>query len=105
MGKLLEDGINVNLGDLGLNYKLNRVGSMFTLFFTDEEVHDYRSALKSDTKKFAVYFREMLNRGIYLPPSQFEAAFISTAHTERDIEKTIKANCEALKLVKESFGS
>ncbi len=96
----LEDGINENLRKLGLNYKLNRVGSMFTLFFTNEKVRDFGSALKSDTKKFAIYFNEMLKHGIYLPPSQFEAAFISTAHTERDIEKTVAANYDSLKIVR-----
>lgn len=99
MGKLLEGGINENLRKLGLNYRLNRVGSMFTLFFTGERVRDFKSALKSDTGKFATYFCEMLKQGIYLPPSQFEAAFISTAHTERDIEKTVEANYDSLKAV------
>ncbi len=98
-GKLLEEGINENLRKLGLNYTLNRAGSMFTLFFTGEKVRDFKSALKSDTDKFAKYFGEMLKRGIYLPPSQFEAAFISTAHVERDIERTIAANYDSLKVV------
>jgi glutamate-1-semialdehyde-2,1-aminomutase len=102
MGRLLEEGIIDNLKTLGLNYKINRVGSMFTLFFTSENVRDFNSALKSDTKKFAIYFNEMLKRGIYLPPSQFEAAFISTAHTERDIAKTIEANYEALRVVEQA---
>jgi len=100
LGKNLEDGIVGNLKRLGLNYRLNRSGSMFTLFFTESEVTDFQSALTSDTAKFSVYFGEMLKRGIYLPPSQFEAAFISLAHTERDIEKTIKANYESLKLMR-----
>lgn len=100
MGRLLEDGINENIRKLGLNYRVNRVGSMFTLFFTSEKVRDFGSALKSDTKKFADYFNEMLERGIYLPPSQFEAAFISTAHADRDIEKTIAANYEALEIIR-----
>ncbi|HUI29902.1 MAG TPA: glutamate-1-semialdehyde 2,1-aminomutase [Candidatus Acidoferrales bacterium] len=99
MGKFLEDGINDNLKKLGLNYRFNRAGSMFTLFFSTEEVRNFSSALKSDTKKFAGYFNEMLKRGVYLPPSQFEAAFISAAHTDKDIEKTIAANHEALKVV------
>lgn len=99
MGRLLEEGINANLSRLYLNYQFNRAGSMFTLFFASEKVRDFNSALKSDTKKFTAYFNEMLKRGIYLPPSQFEAAFISTAHTERDIEKTIAANYEALRIV------
>lgn len=96
-GKLLEDGVRENLKKLGLNYRFNRFASMFTLFFTSEEVKDFRSALTSDTEKYAVYFGEMLDRGIYLPPSQFEAAFISTAHTESDIKRTVSANFESLK--------
>lgn len=96
MGKLLEEGINQNLRNLGLNYRFNRAGSMFTLFFANEIVRDFGSALKSDTQRFAIYFNEMLKRGIYLPPSQFEAGFISTAHTVEDIGKTIAANYEAL---------
>jgi len=99
MGKLLEEGIKDNLRQLGLDYGLNRAGSMFTLFFTNENVLDFRSALTCDTEKFATYFGEMLKRGIYLPPSQFEAAFISAAHTKRDIERTITANYESLKVV------
>jgi glutamate-1-semialdehyde 2,1-aminomutase len=97
MGRYLEDGIKNNLKKLGLNWQFNRVGSMFTLFFTEAPVRDYDSAMTSDTKKFARYFLEMLNQGIYLPPSQFEAAFISAAHTERDIERTVEANYNALK--------
>jgi glutamate-1-semialdehyde 2,1-aminomutase len=88
--KQLEEGMRDNLKKIGVQYQLNRVGSMFTLFFTEQEVVDYDSAKTSDTKKFAVYFREMLKRGIYLPPSQFEAAFVSSAHGEREIEQTLK---------------
>ncbi len=70
---------------------VNRVGSMFTLFFTDGRVTDYESAKRSDTKRFAEFFRFMLDRGIYLAPSQFEAGFVSAAHTEEDIERTATA--------------
>jgi glutamate-1-semialdehyde 2,1-aminomutase len=100
LGKLarqLEEGILDNLRRLGLNYRINRVGSMFTLFFTGCDVTDYDTAKTSNTKLFAGYFQEMLKQGIYLPPSQFEAAFISAAHTEDDIEKTIAANLTSLK--------
>ena len=97
--KLLEEGFRDNFRKLGLNYQLNRVGSMFTLFFTQQEVVDYDSAKTSDTKLFSGYFKEMLEKGIYLPPSQFEAAFISVAHTESDIEKTIVANEKSLKSI------
>jgi len=70
---------------------VNRVGSMFTFFFTVSPVTDYTSAKKSDTARFADFHRTMLDRGIYLPPSQFEAAFVSGAHSEEDVKKTIEA--------------
>lgn len=92
----LENGMRNTLKKFNLNYKINRVGSMFTLFFTENEVFDSDTAKKSDTKKFALYFKEMLKRGIYLAPSQFEAAFISSAHTEEDIEKTNMAFEQAI---------
>jgi len=92
----LEEGIRDNLNKLGLEHIFNRVGSMWTLFFTSKPVTDYDSAKTSDTSKFSAYFNAMLEQGVYLPPSQFEAAFISTAHSERIIEKTIKANYKAL---------
>jgi glutamate-1-semialdehyde 2,1-aminomutase len=68
---------------------------MFTFFFTDQPVTDYESAKRSDTARFGSFFRAMLERGIYLPPSQFEAAFVSAAHTEEDIAKTVAAAREA----------
>jgi glutamate-1-semialdehyde 2,1-aminomutase len=74
---------------------VNRVGSMFTCFFTSEPVTDYESAKKSDTARFGNFFRAMLDRGVYLAPSQFEAAFVSAAHSERDIDQTIAAASEA----------
>ncbi|MBI5463589.1 MAG: glutamate-1-semialdehyde 2,1-aminomutase [Ignavibacteriales bacterium] len=98
-GKQLENGIRENLKKLGLDLQLNRVGSMFTLFFTSQQVVDYATAATSDRAKFAAYFNTMLESGIYLPPSQFEAAFISTAHSEMLIEKTVKANRNALRKV------
>jgi glutamate-1-semialdehyde 2,1-aminomutase len=93
----LEEGIKENLKRLNKKLAFNRVGSMLTLFFTDKEVKDFNSAVKSDTKLYGKYFHEMLKRGIYLPPAQFEAFFISTAHTNNDLDKTIKANYEGLK--------
>ena len=74
---------------------VNRVGSMFTFFFTDQPVTDCPSAKRSDTARFARFFRAMLDRGIYLAPSQFEAAFVSAAHTNDDIARTIAAAREA----------
>jgi len=92
----LEEGIRDNLNKLGLGYTFNRVGSMWTLFFTSKSIIDYETARTSDTAKFSSYFNAILEQGIYLPPSQFESAFISTAHSEKIIEKTIKANYRAL---------
>ncbi len=70
---------------------VNRVGSMFTWFFTDQPVTDYESAKRADAARFKKFFHGMLERGIYLPPSQFEAAFLSTAHGDADIECTVTA--------------
>jgi len=75
---------------------VNRVGAMFTWFFTDQPVTDWTSAKRCDTGKFAAFHRRMLEQGIYLPPSQFEAAFISAAHTEEDIGRTIEAVKQAV---------
>ncbi len=69
---------------------VNRVGSMFTVFFTPGPVTDYASAKKSDTTRFASFHRQMLEQGVYLPPSQFEAAFVSAAHSDHDIQATIQ---------------
>ena len=97
--KYLQGGIVENLKSIGKNFQFNRVGSMMTLFFTEQPVTDFNSAVKSDTKLYGKYFNEMLNRGIYLPPAQFEALFVSTAHSKSDLDKTIKANYEALKAI------
>ena len=93
----LETGILENLKALGLKYQTNRVGSIMTLFFTEVPVASFDAANACDQDLFARYFREMLNRGVYLAPSQFEAAFVSLAHSDADIDETIKANYEALK--------
>ncbi len=76
---------------------INRAGSMFTLFFTDSEVFDFTSASRCDTKRFALYFRGMLANRISIPPSQFETSFVSLAHTDEDIETTIKACDKVIK--------
>ena len=94
-----EKGIKENLKRLNKNLTLNRVGSMLTLFFTEEEVKDFNSAVKSNTKLYGQYFHEMLKRGVYLPPAQFEAFFISAAHSKEDLAKTIEANYESLKKI------
>ena len=83
------------------NITVNRVGSMMTWFFTDQPVTDYETAKKSDAKRFGRFFHAMLERGIYLPPSQYEAMFISAAHSEADIERTIEAARESFKIAAE----
>jgi glutamate-1-semialdehyde 2,1-aminomutase len=92
----LESVVRDALGELGLNYTFNRCGSMFTLFFTESPVADFDSAKTSDTSKFASYFRRMLDEGVYLPPSQFEACFVSVAHRDEDIDQTASGVRKAL---------
>jgi glutamate-1-semialdehyde 2,1-aminomutase len=84
-------GVAAAAKDAGVNLCHNRVGSMFTWFFTAGPVTDWTSAAKCDTEAFGRFFRVMLENGIYLPPSQFEAAFLGAAHTEQDVEQTISA--------------
>jgi glutamate-1-semialdehyde 2,1-aminomutase len=96
LGAQLERGLIGAAAKAGVPVRVNRVGSMLTLFFTDREVDDFQSAKTSDTERFNRFFHAMLDRGIYLPPSQFEAAFISAAHTESDIIQTVNAAARAL---------
>ncbi|TYO94998.1 glutamate-1-semialdehyde 2,1-aminomutase [Desulfallas thermosapovorans] len=93
----LESGLKQAAEEAGLNLTFNRVGSMLCTFFTSEPVTDFISALKSDTERFAKYFAGMLDKGVYLAPSQFEAAFMSLAHTSEQIDQTIEAAREVFK--------
>ncbi|MEC9486993.1 MAG: glutamate-1-semialdehyde 2,1-aminomutase [Prosthecochloris sp.] len=93
---VIEEGFKDNMNKLGLNYTQNRVGSMACLFFTDKPVENHDDAVGSDLEKYSKYYQSMLDQGIYLAPSQFEAMFTSAAHSDEDIEKTIKANYVAL---------
>lgn len=77
-------------------YSINRLGSMFCIFFTNEDVHCYESVMKCDTQKYAEFYRELLKEGVYLPPAQFEVSFLSCAHDLNDIEKTVAAVNRAL---------
>ena len=90
-GALLEEGLARAAQRAGVPVTINRLGSMFTVFFTDSPVTDFDSASNSDTNRFAQFFRGMLNAGIYLPCSQFEAAFLSAAHGQAEIERTVSA--------------
>lgn len=87
----LSEGLGVAAAEVGVPLTQNWVGSMMTAFFTAQPVTDYASAKTSDTARYAQFFRGMLERGVYLAPSQFEAAFVSLAHTEADIEATVEA--------------
>lgn len=93
----LELGFKENLNKLNKRYAFNRVGSMMCMFFTKDKVVDFKSAIKSDTSLYGKYFHEMLSRGVYLAPAQFEAVFVSTAHTDEDLERTIKAHFESIR--------
>ncbi|HAR20179.1 MAG TPA: glutamate-1-semialdehyde-2,1-aminomutase [Cytophagales bacterium] len=89
-------GIKDSLQALGLPFTVNQIGSMYSLFFTDQKVKDFATAKTSDIHKFARYFQSMLHQGIYLAPSQFESLFISTAITEEIADKIIEANQQSL---------
>ncbi|HEY2905219.1 MAG TPA: glutamate-1-semialdehyde 2,1-aminomutase, partial [Vicinamibacterales bacterium] len=102
LGARLAGGLADAARDAGVNLQVNAFGSVLTPFFTDRPVHDFASATSADTDRYARFFRGMITRGIYPPPSQFEAWFLSAAHTPRDIDKTIAAARAALKNVDKS---
>jgi glutamate-1-semialdehyde 2,1-aminomutase len=95
----ITNGIRLAMNKVGLNYTINQIGSMFSLFFTEQAVTDFESAKRSNTQKFATFFQEMLARGVYFPPSQFESLFISTAISQADITQIAKASFESLQKV------
>jgi len=95
----LVTGVAAAAKQAGIPMAYNRVGSMFTWFFAPGPVTDWGSASKSDTEAFGRFFRSMLDGGFYLPPSQFEAAFLSAAHSEEDIRQTVVAAKQAFQLV------
>jgi glutamate-1-semialdehyde 2,1-aminomutase len=97
LGSRLEQGLIEAAAAAGVAVKVNRAGSMLTIFFTGKDVTDFESARMCDAERFNRFFHGMLDQGVYLPPSQFEAAFISAAHTDVDIERTISAAKKALK--------
>jgi len=97
--KKLVHGLRNALAGAGIAAQVNSIGSLSTIFFTPDPVANYAGAKRSDTKLYARYFREMLNRGIFLAPSQFEAAFVSASHTAADIDRTIATAQEVLKFI------
>ncbi len=92
----LEAGLLSNIEKTGVAATVNRVGSMLTLFFTDKTVQNFDDAMGCDTDRYAKYFKASLDNGIYLAPSQFEAAFVSHAHSDEDIERTIEVSLAGL---------
>ncbi|RPI36527.1 MAG: glutamate-1-semialdehyde-2,1-aminomutase [Nitrospiraceae bacterium] len=97
--EMLEKGLIDAARRAGVKTRFYRAGSMFCTYFTDTDVVDYQTAKTADTKKFSLFFSQMLEKGVNLAPSQFEAGFMSLAHTEKDIELTVKAAFEALKKI------
>lgn len=88
---ILEVGLKAAAEKYGIPHTINRAGSMIGIFFTNENVINYEAAKTSNLEFFASYYREMANEGVFLPPSQFEGLFLSTAHTDEDLQKTIAA--------------
>lgn len=95
----LVDGLKEINTKAGLTFTINQVGSMFTMFFTDQKVIDFTTAKTADTSRFGKYFQQMLHRGVYLAPSQFEAMFISLSITDEVIETILKAHKESIKSI------
>ena len=96
-GLALKNALSSDLKELGLNYTINQIGSMFTLFFTDKEVNNFSDAKTSDTVLFGKYFKGMLSKGIYLPPSQYESWFLSAALGDSEYDQIISASKETLR--------
>jgi glutamate-1-semialdehyde 2,1-aminomutase len=99
----LVNGIKDELEDAKLNFTLNTIGSMYQLFFNEERVIDAKSAKKSNAANFRLLFDELLKRGVFIPPSQFETCFVSYSHSEDDVYKTIEFYGDALRRVKETL--
>ena len=91
LGQRLEDGMMAAAANADLPFIFHRIGSMFCAFFSEEPIHNLAGVMKGDADRFNMFFHGMLNRGIYLAPSRFETGFISTAHSEEDIDKTVEA--------------
>lgn len=97
-GQAFEEGVRGTMDELGLDLAFNRIGSMFCLFFTEEEIVNVDDVKKSDFEAFGKFFWAALDRGVYFAPSQYEAGFISLAHASEDIAKTTEVACQALKV-------
>jgi glutamate-1-semialdehyde 2,1-aminomutase len=99
LAQRLVSGLRAQVADAGIPAQINAIGPLATIFFTSAPVRNYSDAKRADTKQYAQFFREMLDRGIFLAPSQFEAAFISMAHTSQDIDRTLAATHESLQAI------
>ena len=99
LAQRLVSGLRAELKEEGIPAQVNGIGALSTVFFTSDPVKNYADAKRSDTKRYAKFFREMLDRGIFLAPSQFEATFISAAHTSADIDRTLVAARESLQAI------
>jgi glutamate-1-semialdehyde 2,1-aminomutase len=100
LGKRLAEGIGTQAKQGGIPLVVNRIGSMMTAFFSRNPVTDYASAKMSDTGMFARFFSVLLDKGVYFPPSQFEAFFVSTAHTEEDIDRAVSLAGESIEEIR-----
>ncbi|HTT32179.1 MAG TPA: glutamate-1-semialdehyde 2,1-aminomutase [Methylomirabilota bacterium] len=96
LARQLVFGLRAELADAGIPAQINAIGSLATIFFAAGPIRNYADAKRSDTKRYARFFREMLDRGVFLAPSQFEAAFVSAAHTSADVDRTISAAHDSL---------
>jgi glutamate-1-semialdehyde 2,1-aminomutase len=96
----MEDGLRSAAEETSVAIQFNRVGTMFTTFFTDQPVTNWVTAKMCDTQKFGKFFHAMLEQGVYLAPSQFEAGFMSLAHSEEEIESTVAAARAAFRQIK-----
>ena len=101
----MQEGIQTILNRHQLPYQVQRAGSLCCIFFTEKPALCYDDAMTCDTELFKIYFREMLAQGVLLAPSQFEAMFVSVAHTERDLEQTFVAMDKAFAAVKAAQGN
>src|SRR6266853_881038 len=99
LAQRLVSGLCAQVAEAGIPAQINAIGPLATIFFTSEPVRNYTDAKHSDTKRYARFFREMLDQGIFLAPSQFEATFVSTAHTSQDIDRTLGATHESLQAI------
>jgi glutamate-1-semialdehyde 2,1-aminomutase len=99
-GDILEAGLKENIKKTGVKAVINRLGSMFTLFFTDRYVRNYEDAKTCDTLFYGRYFRRMLEAGVYIPPSQFETSFLNAAHGKKEIFEMIEKSYKSIKGLK-----